>query len=455
MRPDVPSIGPTEPLHLRPPFTGNLARNADYYRLEWLEDGFPGRRRDSVLQAHPIYGAYVLKDYVEQHQSKPSQELRDAIADVARVSLTRMEDLDGALVFWYEADEQLARAYRPHYSGLTQSYYAIYLAEAAEILDDASLREAAHRVFASLTVPADRGGVCYPGEVGPSVAEVPQEPNALILNGWQSALTSAARFAELTGSDAADRLVTSSLAEMARLLPLYDAPEVRNSRYGLTGFVYVRLVLRGRGRRTARLRDLQCFVPGEGSFQVPAREASRWENHVFVRDVSAERGWLRPLGSVVRANVVLSRVSFPRPNALSMHLNSEDEVDVEVQVHRGRYDPLRSSPVDNDWETVHRRLWSAGDGRLEIDLPWTATDLVAYPTNFTKKIEGEHVNIYHVVHINRLRELAPRSGEPDVLRAWAHRWAGYMGEWKRLLVYQGLYARTPGGITAIEDLPGG
>lgn len=52
-----------------PGFSSHLLRDAEYYRIEWLPDGYSGRRDGDRVWAHPIYGAYVLKDYLEQDAS--------------------------------------------------------------------------------------------------------------------------------------------------------------------------------------------------------------------------------------------------------------------------------------------------------------------------------------------------------------------------------------------------
>lgn len=68
------------------------------------------------------------------------------------------------------------------------------------------------------------------------------------------------------------------------------------------------------------------------------------------------------------------------------------------------------------------------DGRSVVDvpLPWDVADLVAYPTNFPKRLSGRPTNVYHVAH-NRLRQLAQLG-----LDEWARTWAGYVRSWRQM-----------------------
>lgn len=427
-----------------PPFVGNLARNADYYGLEWLPDMFPGRRVHGELQPHPIYGAYVIKDYADQFDRRPGPGLMDAMRVVARAAVGRMERHEGALVFWYEPSASTSRTYTRHYSGLTQGYYATALARAGQILGDDALLEAAEAAFSALTVPSDRGGVLFDGIAGPSIAEVPQEPNSLILNGWQSALIAARDYAALTGSTAAADLLGSSVAEMVRLLPLYDAPALRNSRYGLSGFAYARLLVTDVEARDVRLDHARVLI-GRSAHAIPVGNRSRWQNYVFDRDVEPDGVAARLRGRSVRMNVVLSRETFPEPNRLEFRLRTPGTARVVVQIEQGRYDPLASAQADRRWTTVAER--SVVDrGLVSVALPWDVADLVAYPTNFAKLIDGKNTNIYHRVHIDRLHQLHRATGAPD-LHEWATRWSQYIDDWRDMPVYDGLYVRSGGGVS--------
>lgn len=361
-----------------PPLTGELARQESYYRLTWLSDGYPGRREEARVWAHPLYGAYALLDYLDQMERRPSAELRGALSRVAGAAVARMRPHEDALVFWYEQDDDNSRAAQPYYSGLTQSHYAAHLARAGVVLGDPSLMQAAHSAFASLTIPVEKAGVYSAGLSGPHIAELSQQPRNYILNGWQSALAAIVQYANLTSRADARQLARDSAQEMARLLPLYDAPALRNSRYSLSGFVYARLIFRGADRSGVTLGRVRLAIPGEGVLPVDRVGGSRWDNHVLPQDVEAVDGALRPAGNLVRLNLVLSRISYPQPNRLLGEVTGPGGV-VEVQVQRGRYDPRSSSQTDRAWATVARVERPSGTSTIDVPLPWDLADLVAYP----------------------------------------------------------------------------
>lgn len=406
MRREPIEEGGVGPVPRMPSFTGRFADMAGgFYRLEWNEDGYPCRRQDDgSLWEHPIYPVYVLMNYLRQMKDSPSAELREAIRSVATTTVSRMEDFEGALVRWYEPGGG-ARLFERHYSALTQGYYAEQLWLAAEAVGDDALKEAARRSFLALTVPQEKGGVLYRDAHGVSIAEVPQQPNSYILNGWQSALHSAWQYFQRSGDDVARELVMSSAATMASLLPAYDAPEVANSRYGLTGFAYLRT-------SDTDLIDARLVVPGEGVFGLTGHR-SRWANHRI-----DER----------RVNLVFSLAS-PGPNIVELEVARP----AKVELHLGAYDPLSSAPVRTAWERIGTVTPAAG--RLEI--PREILKRIVYPTNFLKRIDGVNTNVYHPIHVRRLRQLAEITGEA-AFHEWADRWAAAMSRWGTMPIYEGL-----------------
>lgn len=413
-----------------PPFSEKFARDArTLYRLAWTDDGYPGRREaDGSIYAHPLYGVYVIQDYLGQNASRPSARLRRAIRRMADSVLRRMDEHEGALVFWYEASEEFSRAYRRYYSGLTQSYYAIALHQAAELLEDESLERDAARVFDSLLVPAESGGVFFEDSHGISVAEVPQEPNSYILNGWLSTLYSVDKYAKLSGSKKAARLVDESSRALLALLPLYDVPALANSRYGLTGFLDLRLASRD---ANVALRKMTLTVPGEGFFGVPrAKAASKWQNRII---------------DDTRANVVPSRASFPELNELAITIEADSSGAAQLQAFvSSNYDPRWSAPTDEEWVTVKTFRVKRGRQEIRVPLPWEPLELVAYPTDFGKKVDGRHMNFYHSIHVTQLKSLADVTGNSEFER-WSEKWRGYMCRWKDMEVYEGLWASIPDG----------
>lgn len=433
-----------------PRLTSRFADMQSFYRFHFLDDGYPGRAEpDGSVFAHPIYGSYILGDYLRQYEASPSAELEEGIRKVAAAALARMSEFHGSLVFWYDADPvRGARLYEKHYSGLTQGYYAVELMRAAKALDDHVLRDAAEKVFASLTVPAEHGGVFFDGHHGPTVAEVPQRPNSWILNGWQSSLASIARYADLSGDEGARELFHESARTMGELLPLYDDAELKISRYGLTGYTYLRLRF---DDIPERLEDWRLIVPGEADVAVMPSGATRWQTYVLPGDMEGRR----PLKKLVRANVVVSLASAPEPNLTRFTVTTSSAGRVVLEGTRGRYDPRNTAPVDLEWTELGSRELDAGTSTLEMPVERPFVAAAVYPTNFVKVVDGMNVNVYHGVHVRRLRELHAKTGIP-ALADWADRWAGYIDAWPGMEMYRGLAMRDfkTGAVTPLERWPG-
>ena len=428
-----------------PPFQ-HLEPLREFYRLEWLPDGFPARRiEDGSLAPHPLYGVYVLRDYVRQHRRSPSPALARALGIVADAALARMELFRGALVFRYPRALETGRALADRYSGLTQAYYAVTLYEVYEETGNELYRDAAELSFRSLLVPEEDGGVLYRWGDEVAIAEVPARPRDLVLNGWQSALISTDQYARLSGSVAARQLFEESSATMARLLPLFDARQYRNSRYALAGPADARLTISPETSGVT-LTDVRIHIPKDGAFAITPGPLSRWKMHLDPSDVAAADGILRPRSRQIDMALVLSRISHPRPNELRLTIEAPRKTKLELELLAGRYDPLAAYEVDRAWRQVATRTVPRGRGEVRLAIPWQVADLVAYPTNFRKILEGRRTNVYHAIHILRLAELHELTGDP-VFAEFADRWRRDVCAWSEMDLYAGLLVRsywTPG-----------
>lgn len=95
--------------------------------------------------------------------------------------------------------------------------------------------------------------------------------------------------------------------------------------------------------------------------------------------------------------------------------------------------------MDAEWVQLAKLTATPGE-RVSIDIPVEFLDKVAYPTNFVKQISGEQVNVYHSIHVMRLRQLADASGTEE-LRDWADLWEGYICRWAGMKLYDDYKAR--------------
>lgn len=440
---------PREPPPQRPmpPLSTRFASMQSFYRFHFLSDGYPGRAEaDGSVFAHPIYGTYVLADYAGQLERQRTPELEAALRTVAHAAIDRMDDHQGALVFWYEADPvRSARLYERHYSGLTQGYYSVELHRAGLLLGDDALLRAAERAFASLLVPVHQGGVHFENALGSTICEVPQHPNSWILNGWMSSLASVERYASLSGSAQAREVFTASARSMADLLPRFDEPDLRTSLYGLTGFTYLRLVF---DTPPTALEDLVLAVPGEADVPVASTGVSRWQTFVLDGDMAGSQ----PRGRTVRLNAVLSLATVGGGNALEVTVVADEPVHVVLEGMRGEYDPRSSAPVRSQWVRLDGVAVDPGRHRVRLAIGDEVVRAAVYPTNFVKEVDGLNVNIYHGVHIRRLREIGRATGLTEMLD-WADTWADYVAQWPGMPLYEGLAMRDfrTGRVTPLSE----
>lgn len=421
-----------------PPLSDGLQRMAPFFRFKVLPDCYPGKDDGS---APPIYGAYYLKDFLNQYDDKPTPALKKAIAQVAEAAVRRMSDYKGTLVFWY-APGTILRNPERHYSGLTQAYYLTMLFRASRVTGSQALEQASQKVLKSLMLPASEGGVFFANSQGVTIAEVPQSPNSWILNGWVSVLSELQDYVALSGDETARKVLAENVKTLAQRLPLYDLPGLRNSSYGLTGYAYFRVRFEHAAAVTS-LGNFSLTVPGEGQVQWGPEGKSRWQSYVYARDLT-EGGKLT--GTYVRANLVISKVSFPAPNQLSFTAELNEPTTAILEVFSGRYAPTQADQVEEQWVALSRLDLSAGKKRYDVPIPWHDATLAAItPTNFVKKIGGDNVNVYHAIHIKKLRALAEHHAEP-ALRQYADKWSGYVCDWSELPLYRGLKIRPLDGM---------
>jgi hypothetical protein len=435
-------------LPFRRPWVPDVGRRLQWLRranrMVLLEDGFPGRLKNGRLLVHPMDGRYLLEALMDAQEDRPRRRLHAAIGRTARAVIGRAEALGEALVLRYVDTASSMADGAHHISGLPQAYYATALTRAARLLDDDAIQDAADRFFRALLVPVAEGGALYAD--GASLAQVPTRPRDLILNGWLSMLVSVHRYSELRDSDAARDLFAANLPTLRRLLPQYDVPELRLSRYGLTGPLQLRLEFSAPG---VRVTDLRIDVPAEGVVRLPGRSGRRWTPRAEMKDVAerTDRQGTESLklgGTTLRCTAVLSRAGHPRPNRLRFRLTSRDAVSVTTSAHIGRYDADASSTVERQWVELEARHVGKGTHAVAIDLPYGPIDLFAYPTHFTRGAGGARVNAYHGTHIVRLRELAAITGD-EVFAGWADRWAAYVAEWPDRPELKGGICWTPEG----------
>jgi hypothetical protein len=420
--------------HNYPSFTPTFRAMTDYYKLEFDEHGYPCQIRENELYKHPIYGVYVLKDYLKQYNQNSNVELLDAIIRLADLVYEYMESHLDSKVFWYEADFKVGRAIKRHYSGLTQSYYSQIFYEVYLKTNKHKYKTAAFRIFRSLLVSSQNNGVLYRWNNYTSIAELPMIPNGLILNGWLTILNNVHKFYIHTKFDDARGLFEDSTKSLTEILPLYDSVENYNSRYSLTGPIIVKLVFK-KNHKLINISNIKLSIPGVESINVnPNTHKHFWNNYIFNEDIEQVAKSIRIKSRTLRLNLVCSRLSFPLDNTLQIYISSDQKIEFDFFCYSGKYDPLSSSQIDRKWEFAGRYFSENNSGSFDLSIPWKFADLIAYPTNFKKRIKNKNYNVYHFIHIRILDQLYKITNITK-LKYHSELWLNYTKEWKKMDIY--------------------
>lgn len=391
-----------------------------FWQLEFLADGYPGRRAKNGLVPHPIYGTYVIGDYLSLYGQTREARYLEAARHVGDAALARMTDFKGALVFHYTPEMGLTSLPGTFYSGLTQARYLNVLHKLAKETNDSKYADAAARVLKSLSIPVSEGGVARVAHGGIVIEEWPhQMMGDYTLNGWTTAMLLVAGYAEATNSAEARDLFQKNLAPLKALLALYDIPELANSRYRLSGSAQLRLTFAGTGGTFVKAA---IAIPGEGTFPFETGAASPWHNRVTSRKSNS---------TVLSA--VLNYASFPAENQLDVVMNAEDAGTVTVELRTGDYTPPKSFG-NQRWAPLGTFDVKAGDNAISVSIPWSVAQQNIHPTNFAKVIGGKNYNVYHYLHVTNLRRLFALTKDP-IIGSYAEKWDAYAKRWPAMPLY--------------------
>lgn len=399
----------------------------DYYRLEFLPNGYPGRRTDGVLMAHPIYGPYVITDYLTQYQRTKDPIFLESACKVADAAVASMEPLQDSLVFMYDEEKAKVSSKKgTWYSGLTQSRYVDVFTKLLSKPGTERFREPLTAILASLTIPVENGGVArYTSDGGLVIEEYPAVFPNCTLNGWTTATCIIKDLAVATNEDNDWEVFHKSVRGMEGLISLYDVPELANSRYKLEGEATFRVTSAG---ANVEVQDCQVVIPTAGTFAAnvdgdPAGEALT-SGPLMIRD-----------GGSGNLKVRLSRFSWPSPNKLVLKVFAEQEGQVSLSIGEADYNPFASGPKIKGYRRLQEFTVRAGENHIEVEVPWAAAEMIAHPTNFAKKLTGRQFNVYHFIHIDTIDKIVKQSGS-DILTYYRDKWEHAPSLWPEHPAYQ-------------------
>lgn len=393
---------------------------ADYYNVSFDKNGCPLKLLENGWVFHPILAAYLIFDFVRAYENTRDVECLEIAEKIARCVLERAENVSGALVFYYREGDGLSSVPGKFYSALTQSWHVrafCRLDRHRPIFGDA-----VRKLFASLQIPKAEGGVLMQKPFGWVVEEYPHEPPLYTLNGW---LTVLRWIIECAGDLARHNIKVAEFLERnidaaEALLPLFDAEFCLNSRYQLTGFSRIQVIV---DREVEfDVRSISVEIPGEGDFPGSVEPgSSRWKNYLE-----------RSGGSLRQFNIVMSLVSSPSPNIFHLSFHCSAPCCLRIKLAKGKFRADCTGMPTEWWEDIARiEIETAGRHRIQCEIPFDETNVFAYPTNFKKYIRGEYYNGYHFIHIIDCAEIYRFCKRP-VFRQYAAKFLKYHQRWEEL-----------------------
>ncbi|KQL46857.1 hypothetical protein AN963_18360 [Brevibacillus choshinensis] len=413
-------------------------RSRDLYHIRFLDDGYPGKVIENEIVPHPLFGTFVIRDYVTQFEETGAPQLKEAIMRVADAAISRMEKFHDAIVFWYPLESSYNYSNQLYYSGLTQSHYMQLFSKVYELTGETRYKIAAEKMFASLKIPVDSGGVYHLSSYGPTVQETPMSPISHILNGWLSAITNIKRFADTFKHKEAHQFWEENMSTLMKMLPLFDIPKLANTRYLLNGPVAFKLVTT---IQNVEIHKVKLKVPDEGIYDITLPEIKKsWSNFIEPRSVRVEGPKILFNNKKAKITALVSRYPYPSENKLILTLASPENTTLSVEMQHGEFLPTKNRQQNCQFTQIAHVPLAKGFNQLEISIPRDLSELVGYPTIF-KQIGTRYYNNYHFIHIVKMEDFYQDTGE-NIFKHYAEKWNEYVKMWPTMELYNGMEART-------------
>ncbi|PCJ78353.1 MAG: hypothetical protein COA57_16170, partial [Flavobacteriales bacterium] len=338
---------------------------------------------------------------------------------------------------WYEPKGQF-KYDRQFFSGLAQSSYIPTMYRVYLLSGDEKYNQASKKILNSLLIPIAENGVLLNYNDIISIEEKPEEPPSVILNGWLSALVSVKKYYDLSKSEKALELLTSSLKTLPGILHKYDCEPYKNSRYFLSGCQRFRMQIEHSD--ALKIQAISIKNTETHIYELTPKskkDRHNYQNYLPSEELKQGKNGLIPQTNPFEFNVVLSRLSYPNPNVLIMEIvNNEPENNITLEYLQYSYSAIHGFVNDDEWFIDTTFVLKQGSNRLEIPLYWEKFPLVGYPTTF-KKLGDEFYNVYHFIHIDRLKTLN-QLAQNDTIDYYINKWEKYTSQWPKMEIYEGL-----------------
>lgn len=398
-----------------------------YYALCFDNFGCPMKQIKDRQVFHPILPPYLVLDYLALWRKTDDMSCVEYAAFIMDEALKRAESDRDEIIFLYKPETGLSSMPTSFYSALTQSWYLRTLVDLGKFYPGRYQKELV-RVYHSLLLPLEDGGVLLKKPWGWIVEEYPHHPPLYTLNGWMTAVISVidCRQALAEHGINADKFIEQNLDAIEHLLPLYDAGFCFNSRYQLSGFTRLKLQTKAVCPNLS-CSDLVIVVPGETPIEiaseVPTEKTYRWTSYLE-----------RKSDRILQFNVVLSLSGYPEPCRFMGKIHSDVATSAKVLLADGDYRPdLTGAPTER-WLEVGTIDLVEGSNTVDIEVPYVGNSTFAYPTNFKKKIGDLHYNAYHFIHILDLAKLYSYSRR-QIFSDYARKWLEYIEEWSNMGIF--------------------
>jgi hypothetical protein len=402
----------------------------EYYKICFDAQGCPMKRLDERIVFHPILAAYLIFDLVRAYEDNGNKETLEAAQRVAMHSLNQANEFKGALVFYYSEADSLSSVPGSFYSALTQAWYLRSFSRLNRHKPVYST--VLKKLFKSLKIPKSEGGVLIEKPFGWIVEEYPYEPTFYTLNGWLTVLRWIIESADelVQYGVEVQNFLDRNIDAAAALLPLFDAEFCLNSRYQLTGFSRLQVIVDR--EIDFHVESFSIEIPGEGLFLGELEpQRSRWKNYME-----------RNEGRLRQFNIVMSLISAPQPNLLRLSFSCSAPCNLRLRLAKGGYRPDCTAMSTERWDEISKiKVTTSGKNSIECQLPFDAENMFAYPTNFKKKINDKYYNGYHFIHIVDCAEIF-RFSKRKIFRDYAMKFLRYQECWSKLELPP-LYALTP------------
>lgn len=407
------------------------------YKMVFLNDGYPGKKlKNGEVYTHPLYGTYILKDYLYQYSVDSSKHMYSSIIKLADVAIDKMTLKDSALIFYYQPCEEFGY-HETFYSSLAQSSYLIPLFNTYKLTNDVKYKDAAQKVMKSLFLPIHKGGVALKMNGVFSIEEDPTKPHGIILNGWLSALTSIKDYCELSDDTLAYNLLKQSLNTLPRVLHQYDCEEYANSRYHLKGYQKFKLSFKNTG-----IKVKGGYVDNKNGNKnnfVFLKNFKRKEyvNYIEETNFISENDAYKLINNEFVLNSILNRISNPVKNEVIIDIEnntSKNYVDIYRMIYT--YSPDKGVTETGAWELDTTIALVSGRGKIKFEPKWENLNLIGYPTTF-KQFGDEYNNVYHYIHIDRMKQLNELVNN-DTIAYYINKWENYTKQWSNMETYDGM-----------------